>query len=400
MLDAYENYLTLRYGKAKAKIVLGLKVSAMLNTVLRRQGIRSYAPVGIVVQSEEQADWLEEDLRIFATTPCLSLMDKTETFVKGLQGSKDDICFVRYRSGGKAEYLLEILHAYTQTGYGDRGGCIGTPIVCFVGYVPTVAKRFFEVMISMAEQEGDTSFDVGKRCLTVDFQSLLVDFVLQKFSLVERELKRAVMNVQRADSNANELSCTFLRAAGIVYSLLLEAQGREGWQEWRSQYEAQVNVIQQQSSDFHADTDLSSVLRLLLNEAVEAGLRVVHRNELLGDDVKALEDIMLFDDAFYYISETEFSRVCYTLTSYMSKNQIKAELAEVGVIVGSGGRDGKRGYNTIKLPICGVYGNRMTPRMIRLCREKLDVAGEEELWQIAENLRGGARCGTLCGTCL
>lgn len=384
MLKEYEEYLQLRYGN-KYQAVLGLHVAAMLDSIFRRQGIRAYAPIGVVVQSDAQADMLEEDLKIFRKTPRVALTDKNEDFCVKLRESKDDVVFVRYKSGKKAEYLLDILHSHAQSESGSRERGMGLVVICFVGFVPMSAKKFFDFCFSVSDATQEVALREGLSNSSVELKKLLVGFVLKKLSLVEWHLEKE--KTTNSEWIVNGTCCRILRAAGIVFSLLLEERDRENWQ---TSYEEIIRAVEYQSADFHIEMDLTSVVRRALYTAVEGGMRVVHKDELMGDDIRQIAKILLFDEKFYYLSEDAFSYICKSLEVYMSLRQIKAELTASGVLHGTGGDDGRRGYYTVKIPIYSVYGNLITPRMVRLCRVEIDMPGEEELWQVAEYMRGAS----------
>lgn len=363
MLYEYLEKQRLSFGEDAMTVIL-LGITAAMYPLLGEEGIYLDAPLAVIVEEESQIMGIAKIVSGFAEMEVLSLNDKPKKVKTKIEHVEYGIAIFNFIEGRYTKDNLEIICsdcANIEANINNRklvvvlaeGGISYEHRENFSGYLYIKAK----LPLTGISQEENTRF-----------LKKLIKMILENEKVIRYEIGKI--------PPIEEDGLAVFYAACVVLLVLLEFEkiGDDGYKKYMEIFLRIFGEIKDSWQQTDDPEEYAEFFFRLLDEAVGWLPPMEERGHISGETAKKWEQIPLYDEKYYYISQSLFEEICRPFTSQVSIKHVKRQLAAAGVLAADMG--GLRIYGTAQVETTNVYGARIRKRYVRLCRNKVDKEGE------------------------
>lgn len=325
-----------------------LKLSGFANSFLQSAGLRTYRPIGVVVQELSCLDSLKDALPVFEHK-IISANEKPSSFQAKLARLHDDAALVHFAEGANSCDNLALLYESVLTGAIDDEDFCVLPLLIFDGFVPDThldnLSLIFEVSSDLQQFNG----------LGTEFWDSLAKLICQNPASFRQAVRGSVAGV--ADS------AKLLIGASAILKHYFELCGLPTDRLNTIFKKLRATVLR--SLDFTenyraSDQIVKAFLGALRASVKEGRLKVFPLNSGNCFDNSSL----FFDDKFYYLTSESFAGVLEHI-NFISSVRIKSCLAQDGILSLEGV---ERNYYTKKV----LLEDGSSKRFLCLLRTEID----------------------------
>lgn len=374
VFNNYIEELITKYGEQEGIKVLIIKISVLLYPVLKAQGVWVSAPVALVTDSVNSAEFIMCDLSGVIRGSSLSTSLSAKEMRKVIAETEYELVTLVYVRSQNSIPNLQMLQTACMTGNSLEGQFSALPVVFFNGAIAGDAKDFFAGQICITPKYPAL---LTARCASsngVDFAHMIIRHICADWAAVKLEMCRAFQSEGYQKIVEDIPGAEMFFVAEKFLELLLESQGYHS-------SDTRINITQCRNAlsdivkEWQIVTDGSAWLDILHSVIYQASTRmpgILNRNHVPAKAIGSIDSWPLYDDEFYYLPSKLFDEFCAEISQSISMKEVKGLLAEKSILVGEGRN---RLYLTIKAPVTTEYGAILEPRKIRLRREWLDLDG-------------------------
>lgn len=366
-LERYREHLLNAYAGNDADKAMILKVMVSIYPLLRQFGIYFTGPVALITDSYQQANQIMKNLSGFSPQKLTGTAVKGKELKKVLQGTEYELIPFWFYRAKESCSNIQYMEEFCKTG-DAFGEMIGGPmvLVAFSGGIPLEIVDYFAgrvYLITKAKDEG------GKNGCDEEFSKTLIDYVLENFSAIRREIESAA-----EEGEQGEPGILAFDAAERVCRMMIEDAGfpENVKDTYIENYIKAVGALVKEWTISAMEGDWTEQFLRVLYEAAECIPDILNREQLLEGDMEKLETLPMFDAEYYYLATTLFRNICEPLLGTVSIDFIKKTLADENIIIGEGV---SRNYQTAKVQVVTEYNTTTRIRKIRLSRLKIDREG-------------------------
>lgn len=333
--------------------------AAFAYSVLQRWMFHLHYPVAAVVDEPETADDLAEKWGIFHKNT-INLNLPPMEFLRALEDFHDELCVVFYSKGRYAHKNIEtLLDLIASGGYGNVEISF-LPLIVFLRVIPEEYEDKFALVIDIHQDDLEKldSSDIKKYFMKIK------DFLLNYPQVAEREIRRC-----KTDKRLGKDSRFWSAVMAMVEIIFLDIEENSA-EKLKSNLCFALRNAGELAESYELKMQISQLFRTALDEAIPEKCTFLQESAASELSEQEIEENVLYDAEFYYISDRLFSSICEPLKSVSTVNQIKEILASEGILCIQGQN---RSYYSVKKKISRT--NRFF-RCIWLCRNVLEQNAE------------------------
>lgn len=352
----YLKYLKSKYSNEASKVLL-LKVMAVCGSLFRWISDGMYAPLGLVVESENMMQSVVDDLAGFFPADIYSLSILPKEMKKVLADREREVIFFRYSRLKKAKENMEMLVEFCQECREK------TVIILFINIIPDEIRPYLTGQIRV-----ENCCNLKNPHTEEKFLRFLIEFIIKNFEYI----KNVNSSLPFPESEDWLKESEGLRAVSKAYQLLEEV-GRYLYLE-EEYFTSLSNAASQIMLEWQGDLTKNEIsdwfLRSFRNAAGQVQ-NVYERHEPISLEIIENKNMVIYDNNIYYLTEDLFYRVCKKMLDIISINALKEKLTEAGILLSEGGG---RTYSTRKVLLYLTNGTAIRKRRICLNRAAVDRA--------------------------
>jgi len=353
------------YGEDAMRMLL-LETTAATYPLLTRFQAAIHAPLAVIVDGEYQQ--VARNLKGFVVSGIVSLNEPPKEIKRQIAHLEYGLAVFTFVKGRYTRENLETLCSLCSRMNEDIGKQV-LMIVLAAGDVPKEFVNDFAgfVYVKGASCSGNKSSGDCQR-----FFRELITFVLENMKEVRYELR----NLPQQQEDGLRVICAAAAILRIVLKYEDISDGERG--EYLDRLGWVKDVIMNEWQDDDDPEAYVSVFCRLLNKAIDWLPPVEECSKISDKTIEDPDDVVLYDDKFYYIPRTLFEEICSPLLNQASLNHIKRKLSDAGVLI-SKGTD--RNYRTKQIELVGGHGRKIKKRFVKLSRNQIDRTGELTFWE-------------------
>lgn len=364
----YLMHLKLSYGNHEAFKILVVKTGVAIYPLLAFQGIEFQKPVGIVADSEMFAKQLFSELAGFAGRQYYSLALKKTQIQAAFLDSENEMISFYFSKGKVCEGNLEYLTALMQLEKDSR--CLVT--VWFNGVIPEGMAEYLSGVIYLTGDAFKYSVALEKQ---EDFTRFLIGHIEKNHSNILYEAKKIIDSCVYPDILTGEDAIPLFLVAEIVLKMMFEdfIKRKETIEKLeKSLLEAVKNLCQRFDCLQESDPIWEEQFRHLLYHAAKDIPEIYNRAKIPDSEFEMANELVLFDEKFYYFSDVILRKVCQPWLSTISIVEVKNNLCDAGVILAE--KNSRQSFSP-KITVTAQDGRAKSIRKIKIFREKIDMVG-------------------------
>lgn len=365
LLAEYKGELDKKFGVDAVKVLI-LKNAILWYPVIADRITKITSPIALMAYNSWDIEEIFSELQVFGKSKiyCTSL---PASRIRSLQ---EDLIMTKYINHRNSLEGIQILQENMQ----EEKYVL--PIIAFVGNIPKVVLPYISggIYINNVKKSetllGEKVFRKIITCCTdnMDVALKVIDSVFD--SELYSVTKAGEFSAIAASEKILEAIARMIGDKSIREKVLHElatslSEMKEAW------------------NDCLINAEWTDAFRHILLRSASSQPGILNRNHVLEDEIDKVETWPLYDQNFYYLSDSLFSDICKALQDCISLLSLKQALVEEETIVGEGCQ---RNYWCVKVPVITENGPILRPRKIRIRRSKIDLYGELS-WQ--ERIQGG-----------
>lgn len=349
--------------------LLLMESAAFAYSAYREWGVRLTAPLGVILEDTELLDDFIMKMgifqkRILTTSMALSrLCDELCSY-------RDDVCPVLYIDGPISVANLEMLEAMCASGT-YNGSALEAPIILiFSKVIPPEAKRILAWVLEVKQSDLDS--------LEQTLISNLRDY-LQK-SLTEKE----TVICESLEANSNLLKDVSAGRFWTAVICSLTFNQKEGLDDvpLKEYFSEICRQACNRAETYEFAAQIPELFCRAFDKAIPEICHFILADLVLNVPADEAKKLIVVMPQSYLVPETVFCEICREMTDIASINEIKAVLAEAGIVYKQGR---KRTYYTEKRR---VGTPETSARYLRFNREVLEENLEISFWDLFQ-IRSG-----------
>lgn len=349
--------------------VLLLVVLSVAYPLLADQGAALTAPMLVCFSSEHQLREFAKVINLFNRSTLKSLGVSPRKFELMINAGENLVFVTRFIRGRYTEENLALLEQSCCEVAAERYK-EQMKLVLAVGGIPSEFKKWFCGVVYIGGTD-DCTVDAGR-------DKLVREIIYQ----LEGQGLETIL--QNTGSNA-ELGEVYL-FHGVAELLMRFLYQKENDIERLTEIDEDIWIALEAINHEweYADNPQSYVeaFRRLLMAATEwLPEKICDRLELSSEDAKCVDDLMFYDDLFYYFNQADFFDICKPLLQGISFNYLRRQLADAGLLITEGC---KRSYWSKETELVTVYGAIIRKRLVKINRALHDRDGEPTFLELVE----------------
>lgn len=353
--------------KLPETIFFMLESAAFAYSMLRSWGKRLHSPIAVMVDELELADEMASKLGIFQAR-VISTDTPFKEFQKKLESYHDDLCVLTYMEGRYTSENMGMLLSFVMQGETEVSRIEMPVIIAFRKVIP----QAYQDKLSIAVQIDRTDLTGLKREKMELHLNRLRDYILAKEQIVEHEIGRPLeCPCEGRDSG---FWTAIINMIGLVFTQEDADRARMS-----KTLCAELQKAYTMADSYEFNHQIPALFRQVFAQLSPEVCKFVEEASAAGVADQDLSSVVLYNPEHYYIPEKLFTELCKPLKEVVTVNQIKAVLAEEGILCTQGQG---RIYRTIKKTV----GCSNAPiRFVWLNREVLE--GDITELSVAETYR-------------
>lgn len=361
MLKHYSEMIT-NFGERNAAGVCAVECGARTYPILDAEGFGLRAPMAAVVEDEEMIRQIIGAWCGFAVPKIVLLGEKPINFKKEISMAEYELVAVLCKGVSNwnrenLSYLNDVMLSRCV----DSKVFTKMPVVFFIGGIPPELSDLLagKIVFEKARVNGKTECGA-------EYTRHLLEQLSNYWPIIQDKL-----NIVSCNDTQESI---FLTACAEIALVLLNAEVKED-EEKRAirMFEVYVNSLK---NAWTIRSDYSEWIERLRDQILEEGRTLIaslNRTSTFKGSWWALEDVLIFDKKYYYITESMFMKACIAMSHYIGRCEIKYALAEAGILIGEGSN---RKYYSVKVLISTPKGLKAIGRRMRIIRGWIDRPGE------------------------
>lgn len=360
-----------QFGSDGGKMLL-MKILIFIYRILSSLGIQFHAPVVISVRDEASAKALIRELQGLIPVAEVKVNCTDAEFAREFAKYNEEAIVV---TGVETKTKYENLKRFADLCRDDeyRGTKFDDPVfVVCVGEIPMTVNDICIGKIKLADSNLHLAEIRNERWET--FTRYLITEIQKHFPIIEWELsqlKKAFL--KKEDASENEEMAVWYAVERLMRVLIEGATEPQG----SFLMEKISNTICEIEEHWLLDPvegQFDEMFRTYLYR--EDIRRVVDIKKVTDEDIKYINETVFFDSEYYFIAEPLFITVSKPLEGVIGKNELKANLAEAGMLMRYGIEKPKY---TSHQTMMTTEGQVTSPRLMKLRRKKIDRFGRIKL---------------------
>jgi hypothetical protein len=366
------NELEKYFGSKNAANLVVLNTGIRLYPILIDGGCGLHGPVAIVVEEERMIRPIVEALRGFADNSVFPLDAKIKDFKNRLKENEYEMIALYCRGiGERSENNLCFIKNAMLTRKIDQMDFDGVILVFFIRGIPPEMIDFFA---------GKLVFEGSGRGDEFRLNEEQVRSFYEKMSSYIPEIQ----NVRQELVNTENDNLFLSAAIKLTQNLIKDAdRGEENRYTTGLMYacESSIKSIWKIENNYE---EWFEILRKMIIQKGTGFSSAVERKKLSGTERLPNDDVLIYDQNYYYITENFFENTCRDFSYYISTCEMKHAMAEAGILYREGA---SRNYYSVRMPISTAKGIQFLQRRMKILREWMDRPGELS-WFEHLNMRG------------
>lgn len=348
------------WGDEAVKLFI-LKAGISAYPIIKANGGSLHAPLAVIVSNEKIAEDVLGELKGFGSMEIVPLELKKKEFEESLMNAEYEMIPIICSDKGKRSYdnLVTLKNAMLYEKINGRHFS-PLPVVVCIGGVPNEFANLFSGQIIF---EGENR--ISNLANSEEIVRKLLDILIANAS----EIQNMVKNLS---GNDNSL---FLNSIEKVTEFVLHQVSKMPMNIAEQMLEDMETVSKKVEMSWTPENDYSIWIELLREMIIKHEIDIymtIDRNKASLAAMQMVNDSMIYDEKYYYITTNFFDEVCNDVP-YVGKLELKRALSDSGILIGEGA---ERSYYTVKVPVITAMGVQVVGRRLRLSRKWLDKPGE------------------------
>lgn len=382
--NEYENYfaeMNKMYKSEEELKILIIKAAVMIYPLVAEMDGGISKPIAIIAESKEKIQQIFSQIRGFSpNTLDLLLMNKNE--IKKIYTENEYEQFlILYQERKKCRENFQYVVSLNEVTNWRK-------TILFVGFCGGVPSECFEDVTGQIYVEPAAIYGEDRMQKEENVARFLLRYIEQR----QHEIFAKLYNIDDSVENWNHMK-TAGEKLFVMAQVILKKIFHEICVNPKERYERESlldKITERMLCDFEITENYDDMweeqFQNLLKKSSDKIFKAVDRNRMYARDIERIDELLIYDSQFYYLSENLLREICESWLEGISFSNLRNVLTNAGIIVTEGR---ERRYYTVKLSIVTEYGGIIYPRVVKIPRNKIDRYGELSLYEmlsVEENL--------------